>query len=198
MTKPNDEEITFLNKSPTLPIELLSYITEFAGFRELLILHFIVPEVCPKHYLRDYGSLSIEKAIDEGKVYEVTYRLWNKPINDFLKKMLISRAIRLSRWSIVKVLVTLFNTKPELYIILESIKRDIDPITLNILINTYQEPLRERIRPVCLYLSEYYNNADVFISMVKKCKEQKRRRGQINRILKLISERNPYFVSLNY
>lgn len=173
---------------PYLPVELLTNIAIFAGFREMFILHLLVSEVCPKHYLRDFGSPSLESAVDNGRVYEVQFRLWKNPQPKFRRTLIVARAIRMQRWKVIRCMITLYDTKPNVWDILEGVKNGIDPKTLDMMIETYQEPMRERLRPACLYQSELQNNSEIFGYILKECELQRRRRGQVRKIISNIEE----------
>jgi hypothetical protein len=101
----------------------------------------------------------------------------------------MARAIRMQRWRIVGCLVTVFKTQPNLWDVFEGVKNGIDSKTLQIVFETYPEPQLEKMRPACLLQSELQNNPDVFLFMLKACDDQKRRRGQIRKIISYIEER---------
>lgn len=179
----------FSSNLSDLPIELIGYIAGFAGFREINILCSLVPEVCDKYYLRDIGSPSLESAVDRDCVYEVIYRLKKNPQPKFCRTILLARAIRMCKWRVIRCLVTLFKTEPNLWDVFKAVKNGLDATTISMLISTYQEPQLERIRPACLVYSEMFNNIDVFLLMLKQCREQKRRHKQIHKILSSIDDR---------
>jgi hypothetical protein len=170
-------------KLPDLPIELILYILRFSGFRETFILHFLIAEIRPKYYIEKYGSLTLEYAVDNNRIYEVIFRLWIYPQPMFRHTILIARAIRMKKWLIVRSLITIFKSKSNIWDIVEAIKLGIDPITLNIMIKSFDEVTKEKLRVVCLLQSEIHNNVDVFLYILKELEFQRRRHRQVRKIL---------------
>lgn len=166
----------------------MTKITYYTGFRELLILYFLMPDIYDENYIRKQGSSSLEKAIDNNNAYEVIYRLWLTPPSNFQKNILIARSIRMKKWNIIRSLVDIFKTQPFLWNIYDSVKNGVDKVTLSMMINRYEEPIRERIRPICLLYSENANNVEVFVYILTECDIQRRRKGQIRKIMKKLIE----------
>jgi hypothetical protein len=178
-----------LDKSIWLPGDMVNEIAEFAGFREVFILHFLVPEVCPERYLRTYGCSSIESAIDKDRVHEVHYRLWKHPQPPFRKSILVSRAVRMARWDIIRCLTRTHNSRVWMWDITKAIHNGSDHQTIKCMMDRYPSAVKDRYRPICLYEAEQCSNIDVFLYLLIECDLQKRWRGKVKKTLENIHKR---------
>jgi hypothetical protein len=167
-----------------LPLELLEYIGHFCNPREVFILGVLLPGFKGPVFAR-----TLEDIIDENKVHELFYRIKNRPVSQFKKRMLLSRAIRQNMPNVVRCMVTYLGTKPQPWDVYDAIKNGMNQKIINLLLAQYPENVLEKMRPICLLCSEMAENVPVFLEMLKTSKKQKKRKGQVRRVLFYIEER---------
>jgi hypothetical protein len=173
---------------PYLPGELVEMIATFSGFREVYFLHFSVPEVCPERYLREYGAKTVEEAIQEGRMYEVNYYFLNNRWSRFRRMILLSRAIHLEQWPLVRFLSFRHQIPPWTWDLLRAVRMGTDERTLKTLLEQYPEIELEKLRPLCLYEAEQNMNVRVFGYLIRECEIQRRWRGRIRKLIQSIEK----------
>lgn len=170
-------------KLPNMPSDIMNYIAMASGFREVYLLRHFLLKNTPERFLKKYGPFTIEEAISTDKVHAAHYYFEVQQWSLFRRMILLSRAIHLKNWSMVRQLSAIHDIPTWKWDLLFAVRQGIDEVTLKQLFKQYSEIQLEKLRPMCLYEAEQNNNSQIFCYLVRECKLQRRWKKKIRNLI---------------